>query len=67
MVEFIMYHYVRDVKNSLFPKLKALDHNDFKFQINLNMADTNRISESKKTSPLRMKPPLRSERKRAFN
>ena len=28
------------------------------------MADTNRISESKKTSPLRMKPPLRSERER---
>ena len=34
MVEFIMYHYVKDVKNSLFPKLKALDFNDFKFQIN---------------------------------
>ena len=44
MVEFIMYHYVRDVKNSLFPKLKALDYNDFKFQINFLKKNYNIIS-----------------------
>tara|TARA_B110000037_G_scaffold220490_1_gene288561 strand:- start:4102 stop:5022 length:921 start_codon:yes stop_codon:yes gene_type:complete len=34
MVEFIMFHYVRDIKNSLFPNIKGLDIEQFKFQIN---------------------------------
>ena len=29
-----MYHYVRDIRNSLFPKIKGLDIKEFKFQIN---------------------------------
>ena len=33
MVEFIMYHYVRDLKNSLFPKIKGLEINEFIDQI----------------------------------
>ena len=44
MVEFIMYHYVRDVKNSLFPKLKALDYKDFICQINFLKKNYNIIS-----------------------
>ncbi|MDB3873553.1 polysaccharide deacetylase family protein [Pelagibacteraceae bacterium] len=30
----VMYHYVRDIKKTKFPKLKALDIKDFKEQIN---------------------------------
>lgn len=33
MVEFIMYHYVRDIKNSRFPKINGLDYYDFILQI----------------------------------
>lgn len=33
-ISMVMYHYVRPVKNSKYPKLKALEINDFKKQIN---------------------------------
>lgn len=33
MVEFIMYHYVRDIKSSMFPNIKGLDYKDFLEQI----------------------------------
>ena len=33
MLEFIMYHYVRDIKNSLFPNIKGLDIEQFKCQL----------------------------------
>lgn len=33
MVEFIMYHYVRDLKSSRFPKIKGLDYKEFLEQI----------------------------------
>ena len=33
MVEFIMYHYVRDLQNSKFPKIKGIDFSDFITQI----------------------------------
>jgi len=32
--EFIMYHYVRDLKNSSYPKIKGLDIKDFESQLN---------------------------------
>ena len=32
--EFIMYHYVRSLKNSKFPKINGLDLERFKNQIN---------------------------------
>lgn len=44
MVEFIMYHYVRDMKNSMFPKIKGLDIKEFKFQINYLKKSYNIIS-----------------------
>jgi len=44
MVEFIMYHYVRDIKNSLFPNIKGLDIKEFKFQINYLKKNYNIIS-----------------------
>lgn len=44
MVEFIMYHYVRDLKKSLFPKFKALDFSDFKGQIKFLKNNYNIIS-----------------------
>ena len=34
MTEFIMYHYVRDLKNSKFPNIKGLDIKEFVQQIN---------------------------------
>jgi peptidoglycan/xylan/chitin deacetylase (PgdA/CDA1 family) len=33
MVEFIMYHYVREIRNSKYPGIKALDLSDFKLQV----------------------------------
>ena len=33
MTEFIMFHYVRDLQNSKFPKIKGLDYSDFITQI----------------------------------
>ena len=44
MVEFIMYHYVRNFKNSLFPNIKGLDIDEFKFQINYLKKNYNIIS-----------------------
>ena len=44
MVEFIMYHYVRDIKNSLFPNIKGLDIKEFQFQINYLKKNYNIIS-----------------------
>jgi peptidoglycan/xylan/chitin deacetylase (PgdA/CDA1 family) len=44
MVEFIMYHYVRDLKNSKFPKIKGLDYSDFLRQIKFLKKEYNIIS-----------------------
>lgn len=33
MVEFIMYHYVRNLKSSKYPRIKGLDYSDFVNQI----------------------------------
>jgi peptidoglycan/xylan/chitin deacetylase (PgdA/CDA1 family) len=33
MVEIIMYHYIRDLKSSKFPRIKGLDIKDFKTQV----------------------------------
>ena len=44
MVEFIMYHYVRDMKNSMFPNIKGLDIKEFKSQINYLKKSYNIIS-----------------------
>lgn len=33
MVEFIMYHYVRELKSSKYPRIKGLDYSDFVNQI----------------------------------
>ncbi|MGV8982708.1 hypothetical protein [Clostridium sp.] len=32
-VSIVMYHYVRDLKNSRYPEIKGLDYNLFKNQI----------------------------------
>ena len=42
--EFIMYHYVKDLKSSKFPNLKALDLNDFKKQISYLSKNYNILS-----------------------
>ena len=44
MVEFIMYHYVRDLKNSNFPNIKGLDYKDFLSQIKFLNQEYNVIS-----------------------
>ena len=44
MVEFIMYHYVRDLKNSNFPNIKGLDYKDFVSQIKFLNQEYNVIS-----------------------
>ena len=44
MVEFIMYHYVRDLKNSRYPKIKGLDYYDFLEQIKFLKKEYNIIS-----------------------
>ena len=33
-IYIVMYHYVREIKNSKFPNLKGLEFEDFKKQIN---------------------------------
>ncbi len=47
MVEFIMYHYVRDLKNSQFPKIKGLDYQDFLGQIKFLKKEYNFLSIEK--------------------
>lgn len=44
MVEFIMYHYVRDLKNSQFPKIKGLDYQDFLDEIKFLKKEYNILS-----------------------
>jgi len=44
MLEFIMYHYVRDLKNSQFPKIKGLDYQDFLDQIKFLKKEYNILS-----------------------
>tara|TARA_B100000780_G_C21108161_1_gene447613 strand:+ start:414 stop:1331 length:918 start_codon:yes stop_codon:yes gene_type:complete len=44
MVEFIMYHYVRDLQNSRYPKIKGLDYYDFLKQIKFLKKEFNIIS-----------------------
>ena len=44
MVEFIMYHYVRDLKTSRYPKIKGLDYYDFLKQIKFLKKEYNIIS-----------------------
>ena len=44
MVEFIMYHYVRDLQKSNFPKIKGLNYSDFIDQINYLIKNYNVLS-----------------------
>ena len=44
MIEFIMYHYVRDFKNSNFPNIKGLDYQDFVSQVKFLKKNYNIIS-----------------------
>lgn len=44
MTEFIMYHYVRDLKNSNYPKIKGLDIKNFESQLNYLSKHYNVIS-----------------------
>ena len=44
MVEFIMYHYVRDLKNSRFPKIKGLDYSHFIDQLKFLKKEYNILS-----------------------
>lgn len=43
-MEFIMYHYVRDLKNSSYPNIKGLDIEEFKSQIKYLSKNYNIIS-----------------------
>ncbi|MDG2372380.1 MAG: polysaccharide deacetylase family protein [Flavobacteriaceae bacterium] len=44
MIEFVMYHYVRDLKNSLFPRIKGLDIKEFIEQISFLKKNYNILS-----------------------
>ena len=43
-IYIVMYHYVREIKNSKFPNLKGLEFEDFKKQINYFINNFNIIS-----------------------
>ena len=43
-ISIVMYHYVREVKNSLYPNLKGLEFNNFKNQINFFEKNFNNFS-----------------------
>ena len=45
-IYIVMYHYVREIKNSKFPNLKGLEFEDFKKQINYFIKNFNIISHS---------------------
>ena len=55
-MKIVMYHYVKNFKDTTFPKLKGLDLKEFKFQINflkknfkiLNPIDIHEIVSKKK-------------------
>ena len=42
--EFVMYHYVRDIKKSKFPNIKALDIQNFKNQLKFLKSNYNILS-----------------------
>ena len=43
-IYIVMYHYVREIKNSKFPNLKGLEFQDFKKQVNYFIKNFNVIS-----------------------
>ena len=45
-IYIVMYHYVREIKNSKFPNIKGLEFSDFKKQINYLIKNFNIISNA---------------------
>ena len=62
-IYIIMYHYVREVKQSNYPGLKALEPNEFKKQIsffkkNFNFIDQNNLEEIISSKKIPNKPSI---------
>lgn len=62
-ISIVMYHYVREVKNSYYPNLKALEFNNFKNQINFfnknfNILSDNDFKEIISTKKIPLKPSI---------
>tara|TARA_B100000315_G_scaffold236461_1_gene252230 strand:+ start:605 stop:1552 length:948 start_codon:yes stop_codon:yes gene_type:complete len=60
-ISVVMYHYVREVKNSHYPNLKGLEFNNFKNQINFfdknfNILSNNDFNEIISTKKIPLKP-----------
>ena len=45
-IHIVMYHYVREIKNSKFPNLKGLEFSDFKKQINYFIKNFNLLTSN---------------------
>ena len=44
-INIVMYHYVREIKNSKYPNLKGLEFKNFKNQINFFLRNFNILSD----------------------
>ena len=60
-ISVVMYHYVREVKNSRYPNLKGLEYSNFKNQINFfdknfNILSNNDFNEIISTKKIPLKP-----------
>lgn len=54
----VMYHYVRDVQNSAFPRIKALDISSFRRQVDFLQAEYSFISMADLTACIKESKPL---------
>jgi len=54
-ITVVMYHYVRDLKKSKFPKIKGLDIKDFQYQLNYLQKYYNIISPEKLINSIKRK------------
>ena len=62
-INIVMYHYVREIKNSNYPNLKGLEYKDFKNQIdyfckNFNVISNEDFIEIIKTKKIPSKPSI---------
>ena len=62
-INIVMYHYVREIKNSNYPNLKGLEYKDFKNQIdyfckNFNVISNDDFIEIIKTKKIPSKPSI---------
>ena len=54
----VMYHYVRDLKNSRYPRIKGFDISEFKSQIEFFKANYNIITMEQLISAITPPPPV---------